>query len=84
MNIKDLKKTNKIEIIHYKKEDKKLLSKKDFIEVIENNSIADIRELFRLTHKIDGQYMNYSGHCFKCLTPLRADYTHNKNYCLDC
>jgi hypothetical protein len=72
MSVKDLK------------EDKKLLSKKDFIEIIENNSIADIRELFRLTHKIKGQYRNYSGHCFKCLTPLRADYTHNKNYCLDC
>ena len=37
-----------------------------------------------LDYKIDGQYMNYSGHCFKCLTPLRPDYTHNKNYCLDC
>ena len=64
--------------------DKKLLTKKDFIEVIESNNIEDIRLLFKLTHKIDGEYKNYSGHCFKCLTPLRADYTHHDNYCLDC
>ena len=65
-------------------EDKKLLTKKDFIEIIENNNIADIRQLFKLTHKIDGEYKNYNGHCFKCLSPLRADYTHHENYCLDC
>ena len=53
-------------------------------EVIENNNIPDIRQIFKLTHKIDGEYKNYNGHCFKCLPPLRADYTHHDNYCLDC
>lgn len=83
MNTKELKKDNN------------LLSKKDFLTMVENDpnlnidefkkmKIKDLREFFKLTHKIDGQYKNYYGYCFKCLTPLRADYKHHENYCLDC
>ena len=27
---------------------------------------------------------NKKGYCFKCLKPLRPDYTVFENYCLDC
>ena len=33
---------------------------------------------------INGKFKDMRGSCYKCLTPLRADYTHHKNYCLDC
>jgi hypothetical protein len=46
--------------------------------------IKDLREYFELTHKKHGKYVNYFGHCFKCFTPLKADYTKFENYCQDC
>ena len=82
MNIKDLKKD-------------KLLNKKDLLDVVINDPDLDIdnfkkmkvnelRELLKITHKINGKYKNMSGHCFKCLTPLRPDYIQYENYCKDC
>jgi len=75
----------------------RLLTKKDFIAIIDRDpdlyksieyirkwKIKDLREFFKFTHEIRGQYKDMSGHCYSCLTPLRADYTHNKNYCIDC
>ena len=75
----------------------RLLTKKDFIAIIDRDpdlyksieyirkwNIKDLREFFKFTHEIRGQYKDMSGHCYSCLTPLRADYTHNKNYCIDC
>ena len=80
MNTKDLEKN-------------RLLTKKDFIEkIIEPHNkkdlskmkISELRELYKMTHIIDGNLRDMRGNCYKCLTPLRADYTHHKNYCLDC
>ena len=84
MNTKDLEKN-------------RLLTKKDFIsnyrsdpdlyksiEYIRKWKIKDLREFFKFTHEIRGQYKDMSGSLFKCLTPLRADYTRNENYCIDC
>ena len=64
--------------------EKRLLNKKDFIKIIEENNINDVREIFKLTHIIDNQYKNFNGYCYSCLKPLRADYTKYENYCLDC
>tara|TARA_R100001224_G_scaffold104272_1_gene77419 strand:- start:400 stop:669 length:270 start_codon:yes stop_codon:yes gene_type:complete len=47
-------------------------------------SVKDLRNHFGITHKINGQYKNMSGYCFKCFKPLRPDYTQFENYCLDC
>ena len=82
-------------------QNKRLLTKKDFlfiankgfrsdlykdIKQLEKMKISQLRELFSFTHIIDGQYKNYKGYCFSCITPLRADYTSSKsnNYCADC
>jgi hypothetical protein len=71
----------------------RLLNKKDFLidiikpqykEKYKNWKIKDLREYFELTHKKHGKYVNYFGYCFKCFTPLRADYTKFENYCQDC
>tara|TARA_R110002012_G_scaffold242614_1_gene417003 strand:+ start:388 stop:672 length:285 start_codon:yes stop_codon:yes gene_type:complete len=73
--------------------EKRLLTKKDFIESIINDKhknefgqwkIKDLRDHFSLTHMINGKAVNLQGHCFRCLKPLRADYTQFENYCLDC
>tara|TARA_A100001015_G_C14923270_1_gene685200 strand:- start:734 stop:1072 length:339 start_codon:yes stop_codon:yes gene_type:complete len=73
--------------------EKRLLTKKDFIESIINDKyknefgqwkIKDLRDHFSLTHMINGRPVNLQGHCFRCLKPLRADYTQFENYCLDC
>ncbi len=75
------------------KTEKRLLNKKELIEkfVEQHNqkkfkklNVKDLRAYFGITHKIDGQYKNMNGYCFKCLTPLRPDYTKFENYCLDC
>ena len=76
---------------------KRLLTKKDFIQIIDQDpdlyksieyikkwKVKDLREFFKLTHEIDGKYKNYYGHCFSCLKPLRPDYTSYENYCADC
>ena len=91
MNIKDLKEIDKIEIIHYKKEDKKitLLKKADFLSLkpeLKHLKVAELRDHFKMTHIIDGKFRDMRGYCFGCLTSLRHDYTSNlnKNYCLDC
>ena len=78
-------------------EKNRLLTKKDFIAIIDRDpdlyksieyirkwKVKDLREFFKFTHEIKGQYKDMSGHCYRCLTPLRADYTHHENYCLDC
>jgi len=71
----------------------RLLNKKDFLidiikpqykEKYKNWKIKDLREYFELTHKKHGKYVNYHGHCFKCFTPLKADYIKYENYCQDC
>ena len=62
----------------------KRYSKKDFIKIIEENNINDVREIFKLTHIIDNQYKNFNGYCYSCLKPLRPDYQKYKNYCMDC
>ena len=80
-----------------KLEKNKLLTKKDFIAIIDRDpdlyksieyirkwKIKDLREFFKFTHEIKGQYKDMRGSCYKCLTPLRADYTRHENYCLDC
>ena len=73
--------------------EKKLLTKKDFLENIIDSKykndfgqwkIKDLRDHFSLTHIINGKPVNLQGHCYKCLKPLRADYTQYENYCLDC
>ena len=73
----------------------KLLVKKDLIEIalrdpdskveiLKKMKAKDIRKLFGFTHLINGKYRNMEGHCFKCLMPLRPDYTIFENYCKDC
>ena len=64
--------------------EKRLLNKKDFIKIIEENNINDVREIFKLTHIIDNKYKNFNCYCYSCLKPLRPDYQKYKNYCLDC
>ena len=69
-----------------------LIEKTDLLKMIEPQhlqdfkkwSVKDLRAHFCITHKIDGEYKNMSGYCFKCLTPLRPDYTQYENYCKDC
>ena len=86
MSTNELKKTT---------QNKRLLTKKDFIEkIIEPHNkkdlskmkISELRELYKITHSIDGNFRDMRGYCFDCLTPLKPDYTSNlnKNYCLDC
>ena len=86
MSTNELKKTT---------QNKRLLTKKDFIEkIIEPHNkkdlskmkISELRELYKITHSIDGNFRDMRGYCFGCLTSLRHDYTSNlnKNYCLDC
>ena len=78
-------------------EKNRLLTKKDFIAIIDRDpdlyksieyirkwKIKDLREFFKFTHEIKGQYKDMRGNCYKCLTPLRPDYTRHENYCLDC
>jgi len=73
--------------------EKRLLNKKDFIqkiiephnlEELKNLKINELRELYKMTHIIDGNLKDMRGYCFCCLKPLRADYTKYENYCLDC
>ena len=70
-----------------------LLKKADFLDLnknlsfkdqLKNMKIDELRDYFKITHSINGKYKDMRGNCFKCLTPLRADYTHHKNYCMDC
>ena len=69
-----------------------LIEKTDLLKMIEPQylqdfkkwSVKDLRAHFCITHKIDGEYKNMSGYCFKCLTPLRPDYIQYENYCKDC
>ena len=72
-----------------------LIEKTDLLNIVINDpdlnidnfkkmKVNELRELLKITHKIDGQYKNMSGHCFKCLTPLRPDYIQYENYCKDC
>ena len=79
---------NKVESI-----EKRLLNKKDFIQkIIESHNleelkklkINELRELYKITHIIDGNLKDMRGYCFKCLTPLSPDYTQYENYCKDC
>ena len=79
MNIKELEKN-------------RLLTKKDFnifflpheLHEFKKMSINKLRLTYGVTHSINGKYKDMRGSCFKCLTPLRADYSHHKNYCMDC
>jgi len=72
--------------------EKRLLNKKDFIQKIiephnnelKNLKINELRELYKITHIINGNLKDMRGYCFSCLKPLRADYTKYENYCLDC
>ena len=79
MNIKDLK-------------ENRLLTKKDFtifflpheLHEFKQMNIDKLRFTYGVTHSINGKFKDMRGSCFKCLTPLRADYTHHENYCMDC
>ena len=71
----------------------KLLDKKDFINKFvephhknefKKMRIKDLRELYGVTHLINGKFEDMRGNCFKCLKPLRPDYTQYENWCLDC
>ena len=72
-----------------------LIEKTDLLNIVINDpdlninnfkkmKVNELRELLKITHKINGKYKNMSGLCFKCLTPLRPDYTQYENYCKDC
>ena len=69
-----------------------LLEKKDFLNMVEPHHqnafkkmrIKDLREYFKLTHKINNEFIDMRGNCFKCLKPLKPDYTQYENWCLDC
>jgi len=77
-------------------QNKRLLTKKDFlilagghglsVDNLKKMKISELRELYKITHSIDGNFRDMRGYCFDCLTSLRHDYTSNlnKNYCLDC
>ena len=77
-------------------QNKRLLTKKDFlilagghglsVDNLKKMKISELRELYKITHSIDGKFRDMRGYCFGCLTSLRHDYTSNlnKNYCLDC
>ena len=79
MNIKDLN-------------ENRLLTKKDFDCFFDGHneyefkkmSINKLRSTYGVTHSIKGKYKDMRGNCFKCLTPLKADYMAYKNYCMDC
>jgi len=70
----------------------RLLEKEDLLKMVEPHhlnefkkwKVKDLRDHFSLTHMINGRPVNLQGHCFRCLKPLRADYTQFENYCLDC
>ena len=77
------------------KTEKRLLNKKDFliiasrdpdlnIDNLKKMKVNELRELFKLTHEINGQYKNYKGFCYSCLSPLKSDFIRFENYCLDC
>ena len=69
-----------------------LIEKKDFLKIVEPQHqnefkkwpIKDLRHHFKLTHKINNEFIDATGKCFKCLKPLRADYTQYENWCLEC
>ena len=75
-----------------KLEKNRLLTKEDFESFFEDHTspridktnINELRLTFGVTHLIDGKFKDMRGNCFKCLTPLKADYLKHKNYCLDC
>ena len=73
----------------------KVISKKELLEIankdpdcnideLKKMKVSELRELFKITHVIDGKFRDMRGYCFSCLTPLKADYTRFENYCLDC
>ena len=55
-----------------------LLEKKDFLNMVEQHRqnefkkmrIKDLRKYFKLTHKINNEFIDMTGNCFKCLKPL--------------
>ena len=66
-----------------------LLKKADFLSFkpeLKHLKVNELRDHFKITHIIDGKLKDMRGHCFSCITPLRADYTSSKsnNYCADC
>ena len=75
-------------------QNKRLLTKKDFlilagghglsVDNLKKMKISELRELYKITHSIDGNFRDMRGFCFSCLKPLRPDYTRFENYCLDC
>ena len=82
MNTKELEK-NKITLL--KKADFLDLNKNlSFKDQLKNMKVDELRDYFKITHIINGKFKDMRGNCFKCLTPLKPDYTHHKNYCMDC
>ena len=70
-----------------------LLEKKDFLKMVEPQNqeafkkmrIKDLREHFNFTHKINNEFIDARGQCFKCLKPLTPDFKAKyENYCMDC
>ena len=89
MNIKDLKKTSKIELITKKELLNIIINDPDLnIDNFKKKKVSELRELLKITHKIttdnEIHYVNNYGHCFSCLKPLRPDYISYENYCADC
>ena len=70
-----------------------LLEKKDFLKMVEPQNqqtfkkmrIKDLRAHFNITHKINSEFIDARGQCFKCLKPLTPDFKAKyENYCIDC
>ena len=72
-----------------------LLEKKDLLKIVKNDrdlnltefkkmKIKDLRAHLKITHKINNEFIDARGQCFKCLKPLTHDFTQFINYCMDC
>ena len=89
MNSNDLKKTSKTELITKKELLSIIVNDPDLnMDTLKKMKVSELRELLKITHKITSDneihYVNNYGHCFKCFTPLKADYIKFENYCQDC
>ena len=98
MNIKDLKRYNKKDFLSYASgfnyqidiDEGNITGFKSDDEIKQSMKkwkINEFRDFYGFTHKNNdsGYELDARGcYCFKCLTPLRADYSHHKNYCMDC
>ena len=63
-----------------------LIEKKDFLKMVDPHHHNEFKKwpIKDLRHKINNKFIDMTGKCFKCLKPLRADYTQYENWCLEC